>query len=582
AHYQHGQYTYNYCDTSGMILWTEVPVINKVSYSAMFTNSAKTQLRELIKQNYNHPSVFFWGLFNEINFLSGPDPAALIGDLNTIAHQLDSTRLTTAAAMLDDRATHSIPDLIAFNKYIGWYGGNYNDFDSWADNMHKNHLDFKIGLSEYGAGADTADHVENPFPPNTGSFYHPEEYQSNFHERYWKAIKQRPYIWGTALWVGFDFASDGRFEGIAPGINDKGLVTRDRKTKKDAFFFYKANWTTDPFVYISSRRYRERLDSLVEVKVYSNCDSVSIRLNDSLYPILTAVDHIFKWEQGLLKAGKNIIRTVGFKGGGSYRDSCVWYFDPSGMAHQDSIMKGDVQINFQPVSSNPPSGYLVDNGLTYGDRGNGYVYGWNADNSGNMRDRQSTSDTIFNTFDHMQKDGPDKIWEMAVSNGTYRVTIGCGDPDYTDSYHVVEVEGKVFVRGTHPAESMLIGTDTVSVNDGKITVRPSLSSVNAKLNFIHLTCLTCGATSVSNAVAGRLGILVFPNPASDRINIDLSSGFGEVSSVTVFNSNGQILKKLVPISETMPIDTGKWGKGLYLIAVLYNDGKVLTHKVVLK
>jgi len=325
AHYQHDQFVYDYCDEKGIIVWTEIPVINNIDTSTpLYADNARQQLTELIRQNYNHPSVCFWGLFNEIDYKPGPDPTPLVRELNSLAHALDSTRLTTAAAMFDERPEHWIPDLISWNKYFGWYVGNVKDFGRWLDSIRARHPDLKIGVSEYGVGANTQDHSQNPRQPNPGGPFHPEEYQNLYHETYWKEIEARPFLYATSMWVGFDFSSDGRNEGKNPGVNDKGLITQDRTVKKDAYFFYKANWNDEPMVYITSRRFLERQDPHVEVKIYSNCDSVQIQVNDKKYAAIVSSDHIYKWNDVTLTSGTNKIQALGYTNGRIIVDTCSW------------------------------------------------------------------------------------------------------------------------------------------------------------------------------------------------------------------------------------------------------------------
>src|SRR5439155_3899186 len=190
-----------------------------------------------------------------------------------LAAQEDPTRPTTAAANSSDNApTTTNSQLICFNKYFGWYNGVVTDFGPWADNFHTTYPTRKVGVSEYGAGANVYQHSEDPVtePANAGS-YHPEEYQNLFHESYWLQMKTRPFLWGKYVWNMFDFAADGRNEGNAPGRNDKGLVTYDRQIRKDAFYWYKANWTTNAMVYITGHTFTNRIASIT-AKAYSNCD----------------------------------------------------------------------------------------------------------------------------------------------------------------------------------------------------------------------------------------------------------------------------------------------------------------------
>jgi beta-galactosidase len=575
AHYQHGQYTYNYCDSTGMVLWTEVPLINYIHTTADFTDNTKSQLNELIKQNYNHPSIFFWGMFNEINLVSGPDPAPLVGELNTLAHSLDSTRLTTAASANDDKPANWIPDLICFNKYFGWYGGSYTDFGAWADGMHTNHPGSRIGVSEYGAGSSVNFHQENPTAPDTYGPNHPEEYQNQFHEVHWQSMLQRPFLWTTAIWVAFDFASDGRNEGDAAGINDKGMVTHDRSVKKDAYYYYKANWTKEPFAYISERRFTGRPNSLNDVKVYSNCDSVSLWVNNKFYSYLTLTNHIFKWSNVQLLLNTNKIKIKGYFKGTEYPDSCFWNYNPLGL---DTIMSGQIQINFQPVTAKTPSGYLADNGAVFGDRCNGYTYGWNEDITLDARERTSTSNQFFNTFIHMQKNSISKYWEIALANGTYLVSIGCGDPDYTDSYHSIEAENKLILSGIHTSTRMIESTDTVMVTDSRLTISPSVTSVNAKINLITITKLT-GLTGIADPVKKTDNIKIFQNKVSECLNVQFGDNYFQYATVTISNLIGQSVFRSSVVSEKMSFPTGHLLKGVYLVLIAKNDGRSFTKKI---
>src|ERR1017187_3472318 len=252
SHYEHHDETYQLGDQNGIILWSEVPNINYITASSAYYTNTLQQLKEMIRQRCNHPSVVCWSLFNEITLSGGPDPSPLISLEAQLAVQEDPTRPTTVAANSSDNAPTTLySQLICFNKYYGWYGGVLTDLAPWADNFHSAYPTRMVGVSEYGCGASIYQHSEDPGtePANAGS-YHPEEYQNLFHESYWQQMKARPFLWGKFIWNMFDFASDGRNEGDTPGRNDKGLVTYDRQVRKDAFYWYKANWTTNPTVYI--------------------------------------------------------------------------------------------------------------------------------------------------------------------------------------------------------------------------------------------------------------------------------------------------------------------------------------------
>jgi beta-galactosidase len=249
AHYQHNQVTYDLCDRSGIVVWTEIPLINEITASQAFTDNCRQQLCELILQNYNHPSVCFWGLHNEITLRRDgrPDQTALIHELQLLAKQLDSTRLTTcAAAGPVEHPANWQADVMACNLYFGWYNGRPADFAPWIDALFQARPGRAIGVSEYGAGANVAQHEDPPFMPKHDGLWHPVEWQLLFHREHWRMMQQRPRLWCKFVWNLFDFASDGRNEGGVPGRNDKGLVTYDRGTKKPAYDFYRAEWISAP------------------------------------------------------------------------------------------------------------------------------------------------------------------------------------------------------------------------------------------------------------------------------------------------------------------------------------------------
>jgi beta-galactosidase len=319
AHYQHAEHVYDLTDQLGIVTWAEVPLVNTVSNGAAFTNNAKQQLTELIRQNYNHPSIAFWSMSNEEH--GSPDPNPVISALNTLAHSEDTSRLTTlATANADSSSTNYLADLVGFNKYYGWYDASstIDDFAPWLDSIHGSQGSKKVAVSEFGAGSSISTHSLNPQPRD-----HTEEYQNLFHETYWKALSTRKFIWGKFIWNMFDFAADDRAEGDTRGRNDKGLVTYDRKTKKDSFFWYKANWSADPFVYITSRRLTARKTGSNPIKIYSNASSVDVKLNGTSLGAKTSQDHIFSWT-GSLKSGSNTVEVTGTAAGQSVTDSVTW------------------------------------------------------------------------------------------------------------------------------------------------------------------------------------------------------------------------------------------------------------------
>ena len=275
AHYQHAQEFYDLCDENGLIVWAEIPYITK----HMKNGRANTlsQMEELVVQNYNHPSIICWGLSNEITAASAVDDDLLENHrlLNDLCHRLDSTRLTTMANvfMLEtDSPILEIPDINSYNLYFGWYLGELEQNDEFFDEYHEKYPDRAIGFSEYGADANPQYQAA---APEKGDYT--ESYQAVYHEHILQMIEKRPWLWATHVWNLFDFAADGRDEGGKHGENQKGLVTIDRKTKKDAFYLYKAAWNKkEPFVHLCGKRYVDRTEDVTEVKVYSNQPKVTL------------------------------------------------------------------------------------------------------------------------------------------------------------------------------------------------------------------------------------------------------------------------------------------------------------------
>ncbi len=332
SHYPQSPSFYDLMDAAGIVVWTEIPLVNDVTVSPAFGDNAEQQLRELVKQNFNHPSICMWGLFNE---LSGgkkePGQLALVERLNATAHQLDPTRPTTCASnqSVKDRLA-MVTSVAAYNRYSGWYSGTMNEWPKRLDEIHAAHPDRALGLSEYGAGASIAQHEPEPVrQPKTTSMWHPEEYQADLHEHAWAAIRDRPWIWGSFLWCLHDFAADQRKEGDRAGRNDKGLVTYDGKTRKDAFYFYQANWSGKPMVHVTDARYSPR-PAGGAVKVYSNCDEVKLTVNGEALAAVKPNDiHVFVWAEPKLKVGENKIEATGTRGGATVTDGYTVVVDPN-------------------------------------------------------------------------------------------------------------------------------------------------------------------------------------------------------------------------------------------------------------
>lgn len=276
AHYQHAQEFYDLCDERGLVVWAEIPYISNHLPNARA--NTLSQMKELIYQNYNHPSIVVWGLSNEITMSgkSTPDMISNHKELNELAHSIDSTRLTTMATVTmcqPDDEINAISDVLSYNHYFGWYGGNVHMYGPWFDNFHKKFPNKAIGISEYGCEALNWHTSE----PEQGDYT--EEYQAYYHEELIKQISKRPYLWATHVWNMFDFAADARAEGGENGMNHKGLVTFDRKYKKDSFYAYKAWLSDEPLVHICGKRYVDRVEPVTKVTVYSNQPQVELFVN---------------------------------------------------------------------------------------------------------------------------------------------------------------------------------------------------------------------------------------------------------------------------------------------------------------
>lgn len=292
AHYQHDQYFYDLCDEKGLVIWAEIPYISK--HMPTGRENTISQMKELITQNYNHPCIVVWGLSNEIS-IAGADEDLLENHriLNDLVHEMDKTRLTTIAAVsmckMDDPYLQ-IPDVVSYNHYFGWYGGETDMNGPWFDKFHKTHPNIPIGCSEYGCEALNW-HTSSP---RQGDYT--EEYQAYYHEELIKQLFTRKFMWATHVWNMFDFGADARAEGGENGQNHKGLVTMDRKYKKDAFYAYKAWLSDEPFVHLCGKRYIDRVEDVTKVTVYSNQPEVELFVNGESVGKKTAEDHFFYFD----------------------------------------------------------------------------------------------------------------------------------------------------------------------------------------------------------------------------------------------------------------------------------------------
>ena len=321
CHYPQSPYMHQQMDLRGLVAWVEIPFVNVYVNHPAYDENLRQQLCELILQNYNHPSILFWGLFNEINSGWLDRPSQMTKALHELAHQLDSSRLTMGASNQDDDF-NGMPDLIAFNKYFGWYGDSMEDMGRWVDREHAAHPNRKMGISEYGAGACIYQQSDTLNHPQPWGQWHPENWQTYYHVENWRQLQERPFLWCNFIWCMFDFSSAGRREGSTMGRNDKGLVSYDRKTKKDAFYFYKANWNNrEQILHLVGKRACKRTQSVTRVEAFSSSGPAELIVNGRSYGWQTPDKvHVLQWGQIQLNEGRNqiVVRNS------TCQDSCVW------------------------------------------------------------------------------------------------------------------------------------------------------------------------------------------------------------------------------------------------------------------
>ena len=355
AHYQQSQFFYYLCDKEGLVVWAEIPVVDRLGASPAFTENARQQYTELIRQNYNHPSICFWSCGNEVddsgnNFdRNGPQVYPWFKEMSALGHKEDPTRLTTSAWREKFFPPVGTTDVFGLNEYLGWYtGGGPGNNSGWEglETYIARHSDTAHGgvkgmwaISEYGAGSSIYFHSEHPVRMD-----HTEEYQSLLHENTWHVFSKHPEIWGKFIWNMFDFAVDSRREGDHAGRNDKGLVTYDRKVKKDAFYFYKAVWSEEPVLYLTSKRFTVRGLDHIPVKLYTNAPKASLTVNGVTLPEKSADNGTIVWENVQLKTGANeVTATALTRDGHKLEDTATWTYTPGAPLEvyepQDQSMK---------------------------------------------------------------------------------------------------------------------------------------------------------------------------------------------------------------------------------------------------
>ena len=338
AHYPHSESWHQIADREGLLLWDEFSLVDELRSSREFWGNSENYLREMVHQLYNHPSVIWWGMFNEIGnstaFLPPSDPE--LARMQAILKELDPHRIVVSAS---DRvgSFNKIPEQIAYNMYPGWYGkaDTVNPIDlAGIVDKRQAETNKRIGISEYGAGGNIAHHDEGEpvRPVPTTAPFHSEEWQAFVHEKDWAQIQANPSkLWGTFVWLMFDFSVNNRDEGNIPYLNDKGLVTHDRQFRKDAFYFYQANWTSEPMVHLTSQRATPRTQATTAIKVFSNCATVELRVNGrEIGQAKPDAQATITWPAVLLQPGENHLEVTGrAPSGPAVTDACTWVLQPS-------------------------------------------------------------------------------------------------------------------------------------------------------------------------------------------------------------------------------------------------------------
>ncbi len=480
AHYPHGQPVHEIANRNGLILWSEIPLVSLWEYgkehekaNEALANNAKLQLKEMIRQNYNHPSVGVWGTANEVDFggllplFLGepdgevPDPMPLLKELDALAEREDPSRPTALATCCESRddlkgidtpVTAVAADLSGANLYFGWYYGEVEDLDSHLDKIRELRPDQPLSVTEYGAGGAVSLHTDNPLggPVDSRGHDQPEEYMSYIHEQSWSILASKPYLWGSWIWNSFDFATTIRTEGDAVDINTKGLVTYDRKVKKDAFFFYKANWSESPTMHITGRRYVNRAYPVTDVRVYSNALETELVVNGrSLGKKVDCSMNTCVWSGVGLKGGSNKVAARGEFPSGLEVDQIEW--------NLDSALVQSYRIDSGALIASPSASvkFGSDNFFVGGDAGSvDKPGGWGE--PAQVASISSKSDRdLLATF----REG-DFSYQFPLENGEYNVKLLFIEPELAPD----ERQFNVLVNG----DIMLERFDIAGVAKGKV------------------------------------------------------------------------------------------------------------------
>ena len=496
THYQHGQPVHDQADRTGLVVWDEIPLVSQWTLGESLQptdglrQNARQQLRELIAQDYNHPSVITWSIGNEIDFgnsipafvgnRSGalPDPIPLLKELNGLAHELDPGRPTTLATCCEARygpkegipVTGAVTDMSGANRYFGWYYDQPEDLGPHLDLLHRTRPQQPMAVTEYGAGGAISLHSDNALGgPASRNRPQAEEYESYIHEQNWSVLKTRPYLWGTFLWNSFDFGSTTRSEGNAQDINTKGIVTFDHKHKKDAYFFYKANWTTTPTVHINSARYVERAYRVVDVRAYTNAKRTVLAVNGKPVRTLPACsEKICVWKNVTLNAGENTLVASGSFAGGSISDAVKWHL--SDAAAQSTLIDCGALVGEESAGKHFGSDTFFEGGsakeITGPSAGFGRV-------PARPQIARAASVAVAATY----RAGA-FVYRVPASNGQHEVVLSFVEPSLREGERTFDVIAN--------DEKVLSGLDVAAAAHGKMAEYRRTISVNVTDGFVVL------------------------------------------------------------------------------------------------